>query len=239
MSDNRFPQAVVPQSCRHAAALTSDELDLDGQSWNGAETAMGPTAQVSSHWQVPGDWHLASSSDPAQLDLCQYWYNAGWQQGFSQGASQCYCPYQAMPGAQALPAASPQFPLHTNPRVHMNPKLLTPPESGLQSPPPTDIRWGNTGGLQAPSGTGSDHNHRDLAKCRCGYDELLMEAFRSNPGKPLSMGDIHQWFKTNTHITTSKKESTWRTGIRRNLNTCKTSAKYHSEGERWMLRETP
>lgn len=224
MSDNSFLQALVPHSCRHTAALASNELDLGDQLWNGAETALAPT------------------SDPAILDVCQFWYNAGWQQGFSQGASQCYCPYQAMPGAQALPAASPQFPLQmTSPTAQANPtaslagyaaqgawwpqhgQLLTPPESGLQSPPPTNIRWGSTGGLQAPSGSGSDHNHRDLARCHCGYDELLMEAFRSSPGTPLSIEDIRQWFKTNTHIPTSKVASAWRAGIRRNLTICKVS----------------
>ncbi|KAH6980561.1 hypothetical protein EDB80DRAFT_737898 [Ilyonectria destructans] len=231
MSDNSFLQALVPHSRRHAAALASNELDLGGQLWNGAETALAPT------------------SHPAILDVCQFWYNVGWQQGFSQGASQCYCPYQAMPGAQALPAASPQFPLQmTSPTAQANPTAslanpaaslagyaaqgawwpqhgqhLTPPESHVRSPPPSDFSWNSTGGLQAPSSASSDHDHRNAAKCRCGYDELLMEAFRSSPGTPLSIEDIRQWFKTNTHIPTSKVASAWRAGIRRNLTICKVS----------------
>lgn len=250
MSDNSSHQALLPQGGRHAAALTSDELDLGGLSWKGAGTELTPTAQLSSSWQVHGDWRLASSSDPSLSELCQYWYNAGWQQCFSQCANQCCCPYQAIPGAHALPAASPQFPLLANPTVSLagyaaqdaswpqHGQLPTPPESLVQSPAPADSWWGSTDGRKGRSGTGSDHDHRNSATCRCGYDQLLMEAFRSSPGKPLSMGDICRWFKTYTHIPRSKKESTWRTGIRRNLNSCKTSAKYQSEGEKWVMKDT-
>ncbi|KAH6956024.1 hypothetical protein BKA56DRAFT_663147 [Ilyonectria sp. MPI-CAGE-AT-0026] len=267
MSDNSFPQGPArskPRQQQHTEHSGERDLDLGGQLWKGPspQTELAPTAQpqLSSPGQGVGDWGpasastSASSADSALSELCQFWYNTGWQQG---AASQGCSPYQAMPGAQAaLPAASPQLPLQTNTTASpagyntvtaqdawwpQQGQLLNPPESGLQSLPPApaaDLWWGSTGGgLLGPSGADSDHDHRNKARCRCTYNELLIEAFRSNLGQPLSLKDVYQWFETNTHIPTSKNASTWKMGIRRNLASTRTSKKYRREGDKWVMRD--
>ncbi|KAH7132991.1 hypothetical protein EDB81DRAFT_127951 [Dactylonectria macrodidyma] len=255
MSNNSFPHTLVPTSRRHAAAPASNELDLVGQSWPAAETELAPTTELSSPWQVPGDWRLGSSSDPALLELCQYWHNAGWQQCFSQfslqtNATASLAGYAAQGAWWQQQDQSPSLPESGTQSLNLpesdtqslnlpesGTQSLILPESSTQSSPPTNFRLGSTDGLLGPSGASSDHDHRDPATCHCCYDELLMEAFRSNPTKSLSKNDIRRWLETYTHITTSKTTVTWQAGIRRNLTTCKTSKKYHREGERWVMRE--